>query len=1578
MSELYNVECTAIPDGIHVDGGKRLARVSVILRPEPRDDDFPAGVVPVTLLEWSDAIRQLDFVVSFGKDVGSLKAVVGTSPEFDPPEYSGDTSKIADANKKASEWWQKIWADPGLRTAFRQLMTRSARTAAEVESYSYALLSEIAYERIISDIWISTWAADKTVDPKKLTAKAKARRVDPNDPTIRISDALALLQRDAFAGLEIGDVYSNAMSSEDRQEYARSVDAALHKVFTDIRTAIDGEIEARLDFYSPKSNEKKVPWNPFLTDRKDRKDFDHEGILQNRYSDPIFGKAAEKGVRFDSSSLPFSSPSRLGLEAYRRLMRQSAKSSKVVGNDPAEDNRRQASRHIANLQAHPSVRKFVRLIVDIPVPVSAIPPDLLKDKKGVVSVRARSRAQINGTDWFYSDHIIATAFEIDDAGLFFEPCPEWQYFAGDPKRKPSQSLVPSLPLDKGVVQLNIGKEGQSDDGSRRFRLEVIDALAATSSHERAVVSMVSAIRKGFTVTEAVTDEPGSRTRGIMLLDTEAFVPAHVAEKRKAEASNLPAKPKDPSLLFAEDLIDGYRVDIVAPKPIDLGGGVSRQAFPAGSRTLSYDVIREAFGITDKNINPYGKYASRDEGFIRSPSSVVAAQKVDSGGKHVEVKRPVSSEVMFTWTGANLGLPTPVPKEFEDDRQPLLASELQMTVYYNFATDLGPIARLDDPYFIGLRGRKLNGGDVGTAMTERLVEHALGDETGQPFIFKNVERTPAPVVLVPADQTLAEPDKDADQPSELSVVAVKGMPNGPSVRMLVLPDVGFNMAEQQAQFDYPSKTPGVPADRVARERASKRAARGAYVRLKRNDKGGFPKFPGQGEQAQTLLFEIVDPPKENPAKPHFVDRTLWTLGNRLKPTGYSTDFDVSETTAEGLAFWKRPAGNDFAPEDVVPIRLEVVALEGSQKTRLVKGADKKIGPAGNPITVPVLRVEVGRADTLELSVWTDKIEPAELSHPALKFFPGLKRTVRSGADRIASLHEVTRFRILHPVQLPLAIPEILSLGATRCSAVDWEHGHGLLRDHQPSADSTFAWGKVRADRKSTASIWGDCRWIELDPARYIRRTSESGSRRLIEQDKVLYEHKGHVESGRLFTLADLPALQPSPGEEEEDFRERLDTIDLALDDQGNLRPLAADFRSTRARKIVTRLVARSRFAPSANSPNDYSNSIVSTPNDLFDQYVAQGLTGSQGPTPDGTAEFWLPATQAPAVPGLTRNHGIAYRRRFDDLTDLPSGERGTTLTHVYRCWLDNRWYDSGPFEKLAIICRAKATTPPDWLLPLLSKWGGDMTMRSGRPLGRPGDLASFLEPEQFVLEERQDVGFGKEFVPSILRNVPLPSLTGAERHNVDVALLGPKFHTGSGLWYCDIELKGASAFRVDLDLSLARYQHHAIEGCHISKPVSAGGFMLHQPWTFKAARSGQDIEIIVVGPAYVERAPMTLGLKTGLPENVVQRAGSPLLTVELERVVDGSPLPVRGLDGKAVVTTSAEARVDSSGPGIPEGCTRWKMALRIPPDPVYGDTLAVRVSLGSAHANSEAAEGDGRDGGLVTLPEPMVAQLFIGD
>ena len=1572
MSDFYNVECTAVPDGIHGVGAERMLRLSVVLRPDPAASAPPAGAEAISLANWTEIIPKLDFIVSFGSDVTSLAPIGPVQPEFDMPGLSEATK--ASVRQGAKLWWSSLWADQAVADAYRALMTTTAKSPLKVETYSYSLLAELAHARVASDITISALAGRKSKTLTTMKGLAAARRDDPNDAAIRVHDALSLLERDAFLELQSGDPVGDAVVRT-----ARAGAKTLDQKFAEIHAAIDQEVAANGTQRLTKRS--GVAWNPFLPVVKaTQEDADTIAgdLFGNRFADDIFGvPVAKAGAAAVAGPPAESSPTEYGLEAYRRAFDRTRRPALKAPLSLAETAQAIAARHNAELQAHPALRKFVQLIIDIPIAPGLLPSAIRAAGRGVVAVSAR--AESGG--WNYSVRPLATAFELDEAAGRFEPCPEWSYQSA---KSFNPALAPSLPLDRGVVQLNIGREGEQGGEAKRFRIEVVNALAAMMAFERGLESTGHGIRKGLSPSEVTADEPSLRSRGLMLLDVEAIVPAHISAKRAAAGPPTPDPNAVPRLLYAEDLVDGYRLDVVAPKPI-WAGDEFRRIFPTSERRLSYDVVAQAFGSAP-GVNPYAAYAGRDDGYVVSPSQILETPPPDGSGAPAE-RYKLQSEVVCTWNGENVGLPS--PDQPLRDRLPI---ELPMVSTYSYPVSLGPILREGGGYALMLRVRKINGSSISTKAAEGLLEHALGDGQGNAFPYTPVERTPAPIVLVPAGQTLISAAKEGDQPTAYAIQAIADAPQGPELRMLVLPEIGFDRAEQQGQFDPRAAVPGQVPDAAARQAAARRVMEGSYRRLRRQVavpgpgpavEGGFPDYPSDAGQAQALLFEVIDPSTQK-ARPYYVDNSLCVLGNRITPQGHTTALDLATVSADGLAFWKRVTGKPqegFDPAGVTPIRLEVAGIKGTAQSRIAKAADRKIGPSGFEITVPVLRVEVGPADSLELELWTNRLDNALQRHPAWRRSLARLTKLDLPTDRrVPALHEVVRVRITHPVAVPLAKPGFELLGAVRCNGSQWKDGKGLLRESQRDANASYAWGRISIDRKSTGMVWADCRWSESDPVSQLHRTARPADDHAIDQPETLYSYEETILKGRLFTIADIAALSPLDGETRQAFRTRANSLDLARDEHGALRNLTADFRSDRARRLIVRLVARSRFAPPSTDPEDFSHSTVSTEDMVFEDYVRKG-----GPLPAGTADFWLPATRPPAVPVLMGVTGTLYHRRFDDATNLPAKHRGKTLTHVYRCWLDDRWFDSGPHEKLAIVCRASSTTAPDWIKPLLSRWGADMTMAPGRPLGRSGELASYLQPEQFVLDDKLDVGPGTPSIPSILRNVPLPAPVPDDQqppslvaHNVDIALITPSFHKGAGRWYCDIELKGEPAFRVNLQLSLSRYQYHAIKGCNLSKPVRANAFMLHQPWTFSAVRTGNLVEISALGPSYIERAPMIADLLSPTSSSVSQAAAAPLVTVELERLADGGTLPVVGPDGRTVMTTSrsSTSKAQTSGQAIPTGWTRWTMALTIPSDPIYEDGLAVRVTLASAHANAQAADADVADGALIYLPEPLVVQLTL--
>ena len=1563
------VECLAIPDGFIGKAVDRRLRLSLILRPEP---DAPSSAV--LLKDWPTEIPKLIFEAKFAATVKELDAATALTLT---PEYEANEKVVSNA---AKTWWEtRLWKDGEVFKSYVDLMRSSGFTAAPVGFSSYSFLADMARRRVENDVQMGllgalhrTNAAPKDLDRLKRLYPALAVRLEhPGDPASHLADMQALVAREVFADLPIGDAVGPILANAGGSRAIRAtntspveIDALLQACFNQSEDAILGRSSKAVGGLKPSNS-----WNPFVPLPEGGAHTLAE-VVGNRYESSLFGpplqaptpstlggQTATAGGQGDEVSFP-----RLAVAAFEQMMSSTASEAPEDCSEASLYNL--ARHHVAALQAHPALRKFVRLIVDVPLPIDDIPYLLNTngDVTGVVSVVVKGAAEATKK--------IATAFIFNLKEEVFEPCPEHSFSTSNPLTpKPRTSKVPSLPLDKGVVMLDVRQQNQNNM-PRRFRMEVVDATASYLALRHAIQTTLQASRKGLSANQASGDPPSLKTRGLMLLDTEANVTAVIAKERAVWDQ---AQVDDATrLFFAEALVDGYRPDVVKEKTV----------FPLAARSLRYSVIDDALKHEHLPLDTYADTAHRDEGYVSSGAMIV------EGGKASE--RQYTSEQLFCWTGNSLGLPA-VP----DKKQPLLHG-LPTTITASFhPTEKGPILRMGERYRYMLRARKLNGSSVPTAFSATLSSrYSLGDEHGKDYLFMPVERTPAPTVLVPAGQRLVRVDQQDDQPSSQVVLLNTGET---AKRVLISPRVGFDLAEQQGQFD-PKAT-------------ALYRTHGTYRNLERNDKGSVPPYIEPGAEnpiQQALLFKVIKVPSGSTDAPYYVDRSLCLLGCSLTATNATTRHAIRSQTAEGVSFWHRSAvdkaleGQGFDTSKIRPVLLECVAVPSGQ-SGVYNSGEPTLEIDGQSINVVVLRVEVAPGDTLSLEVWTNRTAEFALdqsliarawgplaSHlhldaTVLDTFDTERTEYRAAREdgwakltcgtRIAPLNEVVCFRIEHGVPVPLQPPRFLQVfGCTRAqNREQWEKlcASGVNRTDQPDAETTFMWGSIAIDRKTTEAVWAEAIWREVDPALARVRTIERENDWTIEQTG-LWSYQPGVGQGRLFDIPAIPALATKDGEDAAAYAARADRLDLVTDDQGVLRNLTGDFKSDKARRLLVRLLARSRFAaPSAHLDESANCSASATREDFL-----AALNG--GALPNGVEEVWLPATRPPAPPRLMKDQGSLYLRRFDTVTGGSASQKGKRLTHVYRCWLDSGWFSSGEGEKLAVICRDPSQgEQPDWLISKLSRWGGDMTMRPPiylKPASSSLEAPTFLDPFQIV---GMTSGGGELCSLSWDKR----SDASARFQGVRLALLEPTFHSGTGRWYCDIELVPVATFRVCLRLSLARYQACAIEGCHLSEPVLADAFVLHQPWSFLAERRNDVVEISVTGPAYTQRAPLFQGL---MPEAQLQGldalAAEPLVLAELERLdrLGGRPLPVMGTDGQRVATTSRQAiRKEHGWPtaaeDIEEGWTRWVMQMAIPPGDA-GARYAVRLTLASAHASSSAARSNDVDGALVYLPEPLVVQL----
>jgi hypothetical protein len=1569
------VECTAVPDGFEQGNGQPILRLSVVLRPEPTVDQA------IPLLQWPSKISGLAFEVSFGTDPSNMLPItLGKPLSFNPPDAPTHFDSAADA------WWQSIWKSQAELDAYvRMMSTQPAFKDVSIETYGYARLAELVKRRleIVLEQSMQAVAHDldvKAVDASKLDLVARRRLADPNDIAVKRHDARLLLKRDIFADLPIGDASSGAVDV-DAAAREKALESRLEGMFLAGSRAVVAAYTRQKgtgDLMSPFPPEGPRPNGLSV-------------LAKDPFAERVFGASVTSptatsldGSFTPSPAQPFSL-ARVALAAVDRGHKTEkelkAKARSLRADDPAVA----AQSYIAALQAHPSLRKLVRLIVDIAIPLDAIPASIRASGTGFVTVGVKDPAAVTVSGQVASVTKSATSFVLkttgDSEGWVFEPRPE-----GSDQSDPATSMVPSLPLEDGVVQLNMHRA--DSPGNPRFCLESVDALAGLMSLRRSLQETEGSARSGVNNDPALVDDASLRTRGVILLDMQPNIPFEVAQLRR----KTPVAPvAGYQIVHAEDLVQGYRVDFVTP---------DGKVLPAGSRRLEYTALQSL---------RYAEADRRDEGFV------LPAPRTWTDDKGVD--HALVSEQLLAWSGANIGLPSrgrhngkPV-----DNPHPPSKDVLPGRITYRFsgAKD-GALLRQRGLYRVMLRARKINGSSVSLEACKRLVgRHALGDPQGPAgsFRYTPFERAPAPLTLVPPGQKLvpiAAEDKPRDNEPTPETIVVREQDHA-ALRVLVLPPAGFDLAEQQGQFDPMPKLTG-ESDLQARSRAKHRKQFGSYRALVHLADGTFPLLgtnPG-GDRGAARSFQLQRISPSPPATPHYVDNTLCALGVRLVATKATPPIDDAQAFPDTeISFWGRSAadrakrGQGFDSDRITPIALKIVSVR--KPTSSVRAVEPTtLSSNGHSLILPTVLVEVALGETVELEAWTIRTGEAHAQHPLV--VPVMRRgTVSNHAAlvetgeanlaaledgwfkqasrmRIGPLTDLVRFRIESPVDQPLSRPDIGGLGCSRVAEDHWPaNADKATSVYEIGAETTYSFGSITIDRKSVDEVWAEAIWYDYTQPIAFSRTARAEDPYAVEQSGI-WSFKERIQYGRLFTIPDIPALTKFDNETRAAFERRANQIDLVRDDAGKLRSLSAEFKSHIARLVCVRIVARSRFAPREVPPNEGAYEQASADKVPFEAALEPGAQ-----LPTGVFKFWLLATSKPAAPQPVRNKGVLYRRWIEDVGGQNGLASGKRLSHVYRCWLDSIWFDSGQGEKLAVVCRdPKAADQPDWVLAQLSRWGGAMSMAPSQEL-RPdnqGDDPTYLDASQIRDGSRdpaRTVGQVDAFLPLPEKgdpNVPL---------GVKLAVLEPQFDEGCGRWFCDIELANASAFLVSAKLSLARYQEHAHPGCHLSDPVLTDAVMLHQPWEFAAVRKGRRVEVIATGPSYIERAPM-VDDPDSLTGNldIPMMAAAPLITVELERLDDrgSGPVPVLGESGDAVTTDSLGKGVrkdygygNSRTADVPAGCTRWTIPIDIPSMEVAAN-LAVRVSLASAHANSKAGVEDNGDGLMVYLPEPLMMQLLV--
>lgn len=371
--------------------------------------------------------------------------------------------------------------------------------------------------------------------------------------------------------------------------------------------------------------------------------------------------------------------------------------------------------------------------------------------------------------------------------------------------------------------------------------------------------------------------------------------------------------------------------------------------------------------------------------------------------------------------------------------------------------------------------------------------------------------------------------------------------------------------------------------------------------------------------------------------------------------------------------------------------------------------------------------------------------------------------------------ITPYRALvlvHATQAPVCTPRLMKVSAPRSEGQTFTDLDAAVQLHGAST------GKFEV-----VAEWQE--WID-DPQqpRPLRKTMRGtlGEIPLPEN---------HVNEFMLASAANAVQLPPATG----------------LIDSGDKRTRGNrhEFGDTKFRLVRYRLEATTRFReylPAAlyaqrdqitrlGPPALESTALLGADDDPG----APVLFNVAGATPNGTR---VRSTQAPEVPRVV--YVVPTFRWQRNLGTTLATQTSTRFGNGLRVYLERPWYSSGDGELLGVVLLgdgARFDTIPEPMMPFVTQWGLDPLFDTTLPkeMAKTGDFSAR------VLSE----------------NVPLLE------NNANVHVVGHRVQWDDArkLWYCDIELDaGWRTYMPFVRLALVRYQPQAIAGMKVSRVTLA--------------------------------------------------------------------------------------------------------------------------------------------------------------
>jgi hypothetical protein len=412
----------------------------------------------------------------------------------------------------------------------------------------------------------------------------------------------------------------------------------------------------------------------------------------------------------------------------------------------------------------------------------------------------------------------------------------------------------------------------------------------------------------------------------------------------------------------------------------------------------------------------------------------------------------------------------------------------------------------------------------------------------------------------------------------------------------------------------------------------------------------------------------------------------------------------------------------------------------------------------------LFVAKGRIVRLRYSSFVDKATLPIFGLPAWTNSQGEADLVRHMAE-VGCAWMITPFRslvLVHATQQPVCLPQFLTLQPQR-----------QLGDHHARLSARLGLHGPSTGKLEVQAHWQE--WVD-DPSRPA---------------PVLQD--GHGALGEVMLAenhANLFSLENAVAEQMHDPVARPRS-------RGDVH----EFGDSKFRLIQYRLVASSRF-------REYLPPTLFAQRELITRVgpVASGPLLATGADDDPGAPVLVaagealntlvPASAPPTEPRLLYVIPTLQWQTTATATALDSTRLGNGL----RVWLERPWFSSGNGELLGVILLGENqpfTDIPDRLTPLVSQWGLDPLWDTTLPKhrARASDFGARVFDEDVSLQE----------------------MPGQRVHVVGHRV---QWDGERGKWYCDISLDAGLGYMPFVRLALVRYQPNALEQAKVSKVVLA--------------------------------------------------------------------------------------------------------------------------------------------------------------